>query len=88
VSITDILNRAERTRRSTDGIMWEGICTRCGLSRKAFADEILEETGDVRSDIRDMDFKCHSPRCLGRIRWSGKASTKRALHLNDIRRRR
>ena len=87
MSYKQILQRADETRRLSDGIVWEGICTRCGLPRKAFADEILEEGGDERADVRDMAFKCNSPRCLGRIRWYGRIPIKRAIHLNDIRRR-
>ena len=82
-----IIQRAEKERRLTDSVVWEGICVRCGLENKIFGDELEKKYKDYRVDVRELDLKCRSPRCGGRVRWRGRIPIKRALHLNDIRRR-
>jgi hypothetical protein len=82
-----IIQRAEKERRLCDHIAWDGVCTRCGAVNKRFGDEVVEEFGDFRIDLRDEDVKCRRSGCHGRIRWIGRMPHKKALHQNDIRRR-
>jgi hypothetical protein len=83
----NIIQRADRERRKTDHVAWDGICTRCGVANKRFGDDLLEEFGDFRVDVRELDIRCKSARCTGRVKWYGRMRAEKALHQNDIRRR-
>jgi hypothetical protein len=84
----NVIQRANKQRRSTDHIAWEGICTRCGVINKRFGDELQKEFGDFRVDLKGRrDLKCRRSDCLGRVKWYGRMPAEKAIHQNDIRRR-
>lgn len=83
----EIIQRAEKERRLCDHIAWDGVCVRCGATNKRFGDELLEEFGDFRVDLRELEVRCRRSACEGRVRWYGRMTAKKALHQNDIRRR-
>ena len=87
MSYKEIIQRAEKNRRKHDHIAWEGQCTRCGSVNKRFGDELIEEFGDFRIDVRDKDLKCRRTACGGRVHWFGRMTALKALHQSDIRRR-
>lgn len=87
MSYKEIIQRAEKERRLSDHIAWDGVCTRCGAVNKKFGDELIEEFGDFRVDLREKDCKCRRSACGGRVHWKGRMTPLQALHQNDIRRR-
>ena len=87
MSYREIIKRADRERRRTDRVAWQGKCVRCGAIRYMFGDQIEKKYRDYRTDLREKNEKCSNYKCEGRVRWYGRVPIIKAIHLNDIRRR-
>lgn len=85
--LKDIKKRASRERKVYDNIGWAGNCARCGAARIMLSDDIKKYFNDIYADARELEITCSSPRCSGRISKMHRMKDERAIHLNDIKRR-